>query len=328
MKSMNPEVSSPDVILHFGAGNCSELEIWLAANPRRIVLVEPNPDSAKRLTAQARDHDRIHVIQQAVGDPGGSRRFRRFNIPALNSLREPTGLLELFPGLRTERELDVDAVAPVDLIESFELDPDGHHWLIIDTPGEEAAIVDSLHTAGQLASFERIMLHCGTDSLYQGNGPVDAPLDQLQKAGYDIEQRDDSDPDRPGWSLRRNPLRLENEALRREISDLEKETQELSQARDEQAKQVKERQQALEALEQDKQALEEKVAELEERAKELAEASDANAVLARQRQERVSELKTQLADMKERQRSSEEDIARAEGQIELIRDLVLRDTGL
>ena len=360
MKSATHEMSRPDVILHLGAGNCSELETWLAASPRRIVLVEPNPDAAKRLTALARDDDRIHVVQQAVGDPDGSPRLRRFNIPALSSLREPTGLRELFPGLRMEREIDVDAVSPIDLFESFELDPDGHNWLIIDTPGEERAIVESLRMAEQLDRFGRIVLHCGARSLYEGNTPANGLLNQLQKAGYDIEQRDDSDPDRPCWWLRRNPLRLENQALRQQISDFEIETQELSQALDEQAKQAKELHQTLEALNQDKQGLKKRIAELEAENKELAESRDAarqaeqdaseklNAEIRHskeeaearvkaeeleqersrqlaERQQQLQRLQADEAEIQAREGQLDEEITRAEAQIDLIKDLLLHE---
>ena len=284
-----------DTIVHLGAGTCSDLTTWQAANPRRIVLVEPNPHHTHHLTAHARGDERIHVLQQAVGDPDASPRLRRFNIPALSSLREPTGLLELFPGLRTEREFDVEVIEPRALIQSLELEPDNRHWLIIDTPGEEAAVVKALHADGQLDHFERIVLHCGTDSLYENNAPAATVLDQLAEAGYDIEQRDDSDPDRPAWTLDRNPLRFENQALHCRVAELEQQAQELTQSRDERAREAEEHRQAHEALQKEKENLEGKVVNLE---KQLNEASTREQVLREQ-------------------------VTRAEGQIELVKDLVM-----
>ena len=277
-----------DTIVHLGAGTCSDLTTWQAANPRRIVLVEPNPRHTHTLTAYARADERIHVFQQAVGDPDASPRFRRFNIPALSSLREPTGLLELFPGLRTEREFDVEVIEPRALIQSLELEPDNRHWLIIDTPGEEAAIVNALHAGSQLDHFEHIILHCGVDPLYQGSERATTVLEELKDAGYEITQRDDSDPDRPSWMLTRNRLRQENETLRRSLAELEKQTKELMRSCDARESEIEERDRRIEFAEQEKQTLQEKVGELEQR-----------------------------------EQLTKEEVARAEGQIRIIRDLLL-----
>ena len=293
-RPMNQEhefAANVDTIVHLGAGNCSDLATWQAANPRRIVLVEPNPDAAKRLTALARDEGQIHVVQQAVGDPHGSPRLRRFNIPALSSLREPTGLLELFPGLRTERELDVDVIEPVAFIQGLELEQERKHWLIIDTPGEEAAIVNALQAGGQLEQFDRIILHCTVEPLYRESGPATAALDELKDAGYDINQRDDSDPDRPAWTLDRNPLRLENQALRRKVAELEQQAKKLERSRDEK---------------------EEKIANLKQQSKEY-----------REQAERAAALTAQLDEVSAREQALREQIMRSEGQIELVKDLLL-----
>lgn len=222
----------PDVILHIGAGMCSELDRWLTTGAKRVVLFEPNPERARALVANAGENKRIEVAQKAVAGESGQLRLNLFNLPALSSLREPTGLLGLFPGLHTEREVEVDAITPTELIETTQLAPDSNHWLIIDTPGEEAAIVNALHAADQLPRFNRVILHCGTEPLYNDNPPAATLLDQLQEAGYDIEQQDDTDPDRPCWLLHRNPVRLENEALRQRIAELEQQTKELAEARD------------------------------------------------------------------------------------------------
>ena len=240
-----------DTIVHLGAGTCSDLARWQAANPRRIVLVEPNPHHTHHLTAHARGDERVHVFQQAVGDPGASPRLRRFNIPALSSLREPTGLLEIFPGLHTERELDVEVIETPAFVQSLELETDHKHWLVIDTPGEEAAIVNALHASGQLNQFERIVLRCGVEPLYRDSERAAVVLGRLREAGYDIEQRDDSDPDRPSWTLDRNALRLDNQALRLRIAELEQQTNELAQERDKRANEAEETHKALERMQDD-----------------------------------------------------------------------------
>ena len=338
-----------DTIVHLGAGTCSELDNWLAANPRRVLLVEANPAMVRRLNAAAQRDQRIQIINQAVAGEAGASTLRVFNMPALSSLREPTGLLELFPGLRTERELDVEVIEPCTFIESLELEPDRKHWLVIDTPGQEADIVNALHVGGQLKHFERIVLRCGVEALYQGSAPAGEILEQLKEAGYDIAQRDDSDPDHPCWSLQRNTLRLENQALRQQIAELEQQTQVLTQSRDEHTKKAEERQQALKALEKDKQGLEKKIAELEAQTQELAQSRDEQRKKSEERQDeiaglkksvkdarqkeseyqaRIQELEAKEAELKNRQSQLVEEMTRAEGQIDLIKDVIFREPGL
>lgn len=297
-RPMNQEHESEanvDTIVHLGAGNCSDLATWQAANPRRIVLVEPNPHHTHHLTAHARGDERIHVFQQAVGDPDASPRFRRFNIPALSSLREPTGLLELFPGLHTEREFDVEVIEPRAFIQSLELAPDRKHWLIIDTPGEEEYVVTALRAGDQLEQFDQIVLYCGVDALYQGSESAAEILGQLNGAGYDIAQRDASDPDFAYWVLKRNTLRLENQALRQQVTELERQADDLNAARDACAQE----------------------AESMRRERDALASGEKN----------VDTLRQQLADRDERLQLANDEVAKAEGQIALISDLLLGKHG-
>ena len=208
-------------IIHIGAGRCSELPQYLAAHPERIVLIEPNPQRARELARRTADNERVEVRAAAVTDDPARTRLHLFNLADLSSLRTPTGAYQLFPGLKATGEVDVEAMTPAELFETAQRDANTNHRLVIDAPGEETAIVNALHAADQLTHFNQIILHCGSEPLYEDNAPAATLLDQLQEAGYDIEQQDDSDPDRPCWSLRRNPLRLENQTLRQKVAELE-----------------------------------------------------------------------------------------------------------
>jgi FkbM family methyltransferase len=282
-------------IIHIGAGRCRELPEYLAQNPERILLIEPNPRRAQELARRTAEHEHVEVRAVAVTDDPSRTRLQLFNLADLSSLRAPTGAYELFPGLKATGEVDVDTITPAELFKTGQCDADDNHRLIIDAPGEETAIVNAVSAADQLAHFDHIIIHCGTESLYEDNAPAATLLDQLREAGYDIEQQDDSDPDRPCWSLRHNPLRPENQALRQQVAELEQQTKELTASRDERVREAEERKQAHEALHQEKEGLEEKVANLE---KQLDEASTREQVLREQ-------------------------VTRAEGQIELVKDLVI-----
>ncbi|MFP4421490.1 MAG: hypothetical protein ACLFRG_13195, partial [Desulfococcaceae bacterium] len=90
----------PDTILHLGAGRCSEFAKYEASAARRIILVEANPEVARYLRETHADDERVEVVERAVSDFTGHGELRVFNVKEFSSLREPTGLRELYPGLR------------------------------------------------------------------------------------------------------------------------------------------------------------------------------------------------------------------------------------
>lgn len=247
-------------IVHLGAGDGRDLPEYPGA--KRVILVEADPEQARELRRLARGDGRLLVVAAAVSTVAGTNRLKRFRLRAFSSLRTPTGLRELYPGLRLHDEIEVETITPRDLISSHRLRPQQDNWLIIDTPGEEAAIVQALRESGDLAVFDRIDLCCGVSDHYQGAANAAAVLRALDEAGYDVESFDDStDPERPRWSLYRNPLRLQNRELREQLA-------EAIEARDRLSQQLA---QALAELKQVRSAAESSQAQMAE-ARKLAEA--------------------------------------------------------
>ncbi|HEX6827382.1 MAG TPA: hypothetical protein VF104_00230, partial [Burkholderiales bacterium] len=63
--------SGMDTLVHLGAGLCSELDDYLAMGPRRLLLVEADPELAEALTARMANVPQAQVICAAVaGRPG------------------------------------------------------------------------------------------------------------------------------------------------------------------------------------------------------------------------------------------------------------------
>ncbi|MTW22681.1 hypothetical protein [Allochromatium palmeri] len=124
------------------------------------------------------------------------------------------------------------------------------------------------------------------------------------------------------------------EALTAEKAALAKEKTALTSARDEQAKLAAERQKQIEALTAEKAALTKEKTALtsarDEQAKLAAERQTQIETLKTQLQEqqsRVAQLESELAERDQRQALMDEELHKAEGQIELIKDLLLRPDG-
>ena len=103
-------------IVHFGAGICSELANYLTLQPRQLLLVEADPELAEDLQKRTTDCESVQVTRAAVAGKPGPAIFHRFSLPEVNSLHHATGLLELFPGLKTVELLPVKTVSPVTLL--------------------------------------------------------------------------------------------------------------------------------------------------------------------------------------------------------------------
>ncbi len=222
----------PDLILHLGAGSCGELDQWLNTGARRVVLVEPNPEFLPALRDRVRDEEAVQVIPAAVSAHPGRSALRLYNFPMLSSLREPTGICESLPGLRQIGRAMVDTLPVNELLDRIGLEPNANNWLVIDAPGEEAAILQALEKDARLMQFETLIMTAGTESLYQGAEPASKILDRLRQFGYRITGNvDGSDADWPRYRLIIDRVATENKRLHEKLKVLQKRFTELEVAR-------------------------------------------------------------------------------------------------
>jgi len=192
-------------IVHIGAGRGADLPRWLATDPKAVVLVEPDPGAQQALNAAAQSDARVKVVEAAISSDPKAGPLNRFEFGELNSLRAPTGLLQLFPGLESPREEDVELRDPKALIERLGLDAKAANILVIEAPGEAMAIVQSLQKAGLLAGFAALRIQTGRDSLYQGAATSAELVAFLAEAGFEMAGPEGGDdPDRPIFELQRS----------------------------------------------------------------------------------------------------------------------------
>ena len=368
---------TPNTIVHLGAGLCRELPHYIRSRAERIVLIEPNPEMLPELQKQAAAHSNVELLPVAVAAEPGRRALRLYNYPDLSSLRRPTGLIELLPGLQQTGQAIVNVIAAHTLPEQLGLKNDKNNWLVIDTPGEEVAIINNLEQHKQLSQFDRIIIRAGAESLYEGTPACEQLILQLENLGYYIEGAEDtSDRDWPHYHLRLNPkaiecrrLRRESEALSEQNAKLEEQLQQLTEQLQKQEALALERAEKLEAIRQQAQQqqqelrtaleskqksctqLQSKVSELssrlqtdsekfdqerEELIKQLNQekaarekaVQDAQNHLKRlaQSQQQIQRMQSEDAELLERQALIDQEMARAEGQIELIKELVFRES--
>jgi len=219
----------PGALIHLGAGRCRELETWIRAGFREIVLVEPDQARAAELRSRAAGHDQVRVVESAVSAVDGESEFNVLSYPDASSLRKPEGLLDLFPGIRIHKCIQTHVIGIDTLLDEVNLTIDGVNGLLIDTPGEEHVIIEALLHTDAVDSLSFIALQASTIPLYAEARPFSSIELLLQDAGFTLERghEGDEDPIRPIRRFERDLVALECRRLNEQLAEAEKDREAL-----------------------------------------------------------------------------------------------------
>lgn len=240
-----------DVILHIGAGLGGQLEEWLASGAQRIVLFEPHPGLAKRLTSACERQPSVSVVPVAIAAEAGACSLEEYNLPEANSLRAPTALNQLFPGLKHINDYPVQAITPQQMMTEYGPADNASASLVIEAPGEAHAILQPLMENDLLDRFAELHVSMTVAPCYEGSVSAEQTLDALSDYGFDVVRHDDQDPDWPDWMLQRNPLKVELKKLQHRLSEAEQEKAQAGQYSRQIEKQLAEQQEERKTLEQE-----------------------------------------------------------------------------
>lgn len=191
MNQTDPVDAPRGTIVHIGAGRGRDLDSHLSKGAARIVLVDADAHSVtglKRLAASiASDEDRpvsVDVVEAAVAGRDAEAELRIYNLERVSGIRQATGLLEHYPGLRPVRRTSVKTLQAAKLVERLGLDSNAENTLIIEAPGEERAILSSLDQHGWLSAFAEIVITAPVAGLYESSATPDELVELLKAAGY------------------------------------------------------------------------------------------------------------------------------------------------
>lgn len=210
-----------DTVVHIGAGRCGEFEEYKDSGSRRIVLIESEPESARYLREMLSEMDYVQIFEKAISSSDEPHELYIFNVRGFSSLRKPMGLWELFPGLRKTGELYPDMWSVRRMCEELDIEENKCNWLIVDAPGEEQAILESLRDEGLLERFEWVSFYAGLSPLYEGNCPAEEISEILGDQCYETISREDKvEPERPRWTLYRDEVKVRNKELEKRVDQL------------------------------------------------------------------------------------------------------------
>lgn len=205
------------MLLHIGAGNGDDLGAWLARDLSDIILIEPNPECRKPLAEAAGRDPRVDIVEAAIAPADGEAPLHVFNMAAQSSLRRPTGLSALFPGLREVGTPTVETLSVDRLLDRAGL-PDGNAAaMVLDAPGLEYDILVRLAELGALTRFREISLHGTRTACFEGGRPIGASRGLLEAEGFVLADKIGNDPDFPVLLMRLDPDKAEIIELRKAL---------------------------------------------------------------------------------------------------------------
>ena len=298
-------------IIHIGAGKGKRLAELQAQSPERVILVEPTATMAAGLAKGLAHTPGVQVIHAALAESEGEGELLCWNMSRLNTLHEPTSLLQkLFPGLRLKERQPVPLITPARLVdEAGGLTRPS--LLIIEAPGSELAILEAWQDNGLLESIDQIELHVAEDVLFANAAPRAVAEDWLSQQGFVVTARDTEDPD---WTV----LHLRADHMARALSSAEARIGDLSNALAEarataasRGKQLTASKKTLRSARERATALDKALAEAnagaEEKGQKLAERDEALKAAT----ERAAEIDKALAEANSSRTALEEQLAQA-----------------
>lgn len=202
MADVNP---CTDIIIHIGAGQCSELEAYLATQAQRIILVEPNPVLAARLRGNTQQYPHVDVLELAITDNPEHNTLYEYNLPEASGLYLADGLKALFPGLRQVTQYAVATQTPQGLIHNCQIQGE-NNTLIVQASGAERAIVNALIESEQLSHFNQLKITCSEHPVFNRDGDAEHLSQTLQNEGFELKAKDSHNPDWPVWTYVSSPL--------------------------------------------------------------------------------------------------------------------------
>lgn len=184
-----------DTIVHLGAGRDTNGQ-QADYGARRIILVEANPDATEILAARNAKRSHVTVLTKAVAGNVGARILNIFNLQSASSLNAPTSLKKLYPNIEIVNTIPVKTLAADKFIQELGLSEAQRHLLVIDTPGVEYEILQSLIGSKLLTQFARVHVHSTENQLYEGAKTTAEIEPLLSKQGFSTAI-DTSIPDHP-----------------------------------------------------------------------------------------------------------------------------------
>ena len=300
-------------LVWLGAGTAKEPQ-GLTEKAGQLVLIEAREDACQQLQ---KNYPHARVLQQVLASEAGTTEFTQYNLAEYSAIQPPTGIKQLFPGLKPLAAKPVTAVAVSNSLRQLQLQG-ADHCLIIDLPDISLPLLTSLAQDNLLNQFNTIYIKAGAEPLYKNSATTEDVQTFMQAHGYLSSQNSFGDPDIPWLQFSLNPLwntllHAQQEVISKQQS-FEKANSELIDLRQTLEQQIAQQKQ-LEAAKRQQESI---VLNLK---KEIEEKEKKNLALA----ESEKKLQQKLSEQEYRNTNLNQEVSKLAAQIELITNVVLKE---
>lgn len=181
-------------ILHVGAGQCRELDRYLAAEARHIVLVEPNRDKQRVLRARTDADSRVHVSSMALAaEDAREVALNIYNVESFNSVEGSLRSTSGYPGLHVLEQRTVPAWSPQTLFRKVSKPAGLRSCLIVEAPGQVRRLVEALGTEELQDIFVNLLVRVSRSGSF-GETPRQV-IAAMASSGYRVTEVSDGGAD-------------------------------------------------------------------------------------------------------------------------------------
>ncbi|MFC0047226.1 hypothetical protein [Rheinheimera tilapiae] len=194
------------VLVWVGSGDAANFHSLIPESYSQCLLIEADEMQTEPLLQLQQRDEKVRSLIKAVATEDGPSLFYRYNLDQFNALQPATGLLQLYPGLKLQEQVTLQAISISTLIREQQLEPTFKHTLVLSVPAQAYGLLRSLAEQDLLTLFYQLNVQVGQTELYQDAGTCSELEFWLQQQGYLLCETDKSDPDLWLVVFRRHPL--------------------------------------------------------------------------------------------------------------------------
>lgn len=137
-----------------------------------------------------------------LGEISGELPYYEFNLPEFNASQPASGLYTLYPGLEVLESAQQPLTSVAELLNELEAQP--IDTLVIEQPELVLPSLQAIAADQRYQHIQQLWLRVGTVPLYQGMPEIEEILSWCQDHGFELQARNEEDPDLPLLQLTRH----------------------------------------------------------------------------------------------------------------------------
>ena len=306
-----PEANTP-ILVHIGSIREESLRILqTAALPTFIATLE---NESGKIETLKNNVPRLFVAKHPITSQGDDAVLHEYSLSEFNSLAPVSGLKKLYPGLVEKQHRTVETHTLEAALKAHKLHAAPIAQLIIEQAESAQVLLQALEAKGQLHSLTKLWVRTSPESLYTGMPTQSELIAGIEKLGFEMVRTQADDPDFVLVEFKRNPLFSQYKQLQDKAAKLEQQQKEQVAANEkDQAEIAQLKKTQAEAI------------QLKQEREKLTKQHESLRAQLRTEQQRNQTLENEMQATLARQNKLAIELERAEAQLDLIKDLLLKD---